>query len=354
MPNLVRLTRSRRNSLVEEAKDFGKTYFPSQIRVSVGSAVTLGLLTGKLDADPTTIYLMTHKAGKCSANCAFCPQARSSQGKAEMLSRVMWPVFSTELVLTNLKQVINEERIKRVCVQALNYPEVFRGICAFVKKLKQHVAVSVSVSCQPLNSRNMWKLSRSGVDRIGIAFDAATEELFNKVKGTLVDGPYRWKEQFTLLRLAIGIFGEGNVSTHLIIGLGEKENEAAGLIQKCVDLGVLPALFAFTPVEGTRFALKAAPKVDVYRRVQMARYLMANGLVRNTDMSYDEDGRISDFGISKLLLVEILESGRPFLTSGCPDCNRPFYNEKPSGPIYNYPRSLTHKEIDQIRKDLEL
>jgi biotin synthase len=25
------------------------------------------------------------------------------------------------------------------------------------------------------------------------------------------------------------------------------------------------------------------------------------------------------------------------MTSGCPNCNRPYYNETPSGPILNYP-----------------
>jgi biotin synthase-related radical SAM superfamily protein len=43
----------------------------------------------------------------------------------------------------------------------------------------------------------------------------------------------------------------------------------------------------------------------------------------------------------------------PFQTSGCPDCNRPFYNEKPSGPFYNYPRKLEIKEIEKISKELK-
>jgi biotin synthase-related radical SAM superfamily protein len=43
----------------------------------------------------------------------------------------------------------------------------------------------------------------------------------------------------------------------------------------------------------------------------------------------------------------------PFLTSGCADCNRPFYNEKPSGPIYNYPRKLTTQEIKVVKCQLE-
>ena len=329
-------------------------HFPEKIRVSVGSAVVLGLLEGKLDAEPTTAYLMTYKIGKCTANCGFCPQARSSQSKAELLSRVKWPVFSTTEVLTKIEHAVSNEKIRRVCVQALNYPGVFRDICAFVERLKQQVLVQVSVSCQPLNSHNLGLLSEAGVDRIGIALDAATEKLFNYIKGTAAGGPYKWKDQLKMLQVATRVFGEGNVSTHLIAGLGETEIEAAGLIQKCVDLGVLPALFAFTPIDGTALASNPQPEVEVYRRMQVARYLIANGLARIEDLSFDEDDRIIDFGIPKARLTRIVESGKPFLTSGCSDCNRPFYNEKPSGPIYNYPRTLRQHEIDAIRKKLGL
>jgi len=52
------------------------------------------------------------------------------------------------------------------------------------------------------------------------------------------------------------------------------------------------------------------------------------------------------------MLEEALELGSPFQTSGCPGCNRPYYNEKPSGPIYNYPRSLTREEKTEIKKQL--
>jgi len=42
------------------------------------------------------------------------------------------------------------------------------------------------------------------------------------------------------------------------------------------------------------------------------------------------------------------------LTSGCPNCNRPYYNEKPSGPIYNYPRPLKKEEIAKVMLELDI
>jgi len=205
-----------------------------------------------------------------------------------------------------------------------------------------------------VNSENLWRLAEAGVDRIGIALDAATESLFDRVKGVSVGGPYRWRDEFLLLRVAIGIFGEGNVSTHLIVGLGESEKDVVFAVQECVDLGVLPALFAFTPVKGTALAFNPQPELDVYRRVQVARYLIVNGLVRVEDMRFNGEGQVVDFGVSKPVLLNVVGGGKPFLTSGCPDCNRPFYNEKPSGPLYNYPRAIRPAELKAIKRDLRL
>jgi biotin synthase-related radical SAM superfamily protein len=327
---------------------------PQQIRVSFGSAIILGLLEGKLDAVPTTAYLMTYTTGKCTANCLFCPQARTSRSKAELLSRVSWPVFATKNVLEKIRSASAKQKIRRVCIQSLNYPEVFTHLVALATALKQHTDVPISVSCQPLNIEDICSLAEAGVDRIGIALDAATEKLFSEVKGSRTRSPYTWESQFKRLREALKVFGRGKVSTHLIIGLGETENDAVSLIQRCADMGISPALFAFTPIRGTPLETKPQPLIEKYRRIQLARYLITSGHARSEDMHFDSFGCLTNCAVEKETLTWIVKTGKPFLTSGCPNCNRPFYNEKPSGPIYNYPRNLHQKEIAAIKQQLNL
>ena len=326
----------------------GEERVPEKVRVSLGSAMVLGLLKGKLDAMPTTVYLLTYRRDKCTANCGFCLQARESRGRADMLSRVSWPVFPTANVLDGIERAVKDSKMRRVCLQALNYPEVFAHLLALVKAIYPHIKVPISISCQPLNRENMQRLADAGAERIGIPLDAVTEELFNKVKGSSAGGPYVWEEQFKLLSEAVEVFGKGKVSTHLIVGLGENEKEIVETIQKCVDMGVLPALFAFTPILGTALENNPQPPVPAYRRVQLARRLIFHRVARYEDMHFDEKDCISDFGVDKEDLMNVIQTGEPFLTSGCPNCNRPYYNEKPSGPIYNYPRPLAKWEIAQI------
>jgi biotin synthase len=197
-------------------------------------------------------------------------------------------------------------------------------------------------------------LKQAGAERIGIGVDTATQKIFENVKGKKTGGPYCWADQFRQIKEAITIFGKGNVSVHLIVGLGETEKEAANFIQECKTQGASPALFAFTPVPGTALALNSPPKVETYRRLQLTRHLIVNGLSQTKDMQFSDKDEILDFGLEKEKLIWLIESGHAFLTSGCPDCNRPFYNEKPSGPIYNYPRMLSAEEKATIKKQLKL
>ena len=327
---------------------------PQKIRVSLGSAIVLDLLSGKLDAAPTTAYLMTYRKGKCVANCGFCPQARESHSRTDMLSRISWPTFPTERVLNGIEKAVKYHKIERVCIQALNYPGVFTDLTALTRAIHQKVNVPISISCQPLNNENIKALAEAGAERIGISLDAATEELFDKVKGSRVGGPYNWEKQFKLLDEAVDTFGKGKVSTHLIVGLGETEREMVNIIQKCVDIGVLPALFAFTPIAGTALECVPQPSIQRYRRIQIARHLIVHEIARCEDMRFDKEGCISDFSVDKQTLLQIIQMSEPFTTSGCPNCNRPYYNEKPSGPIYNYPRKISQKELSEIERQLSL
>ena len=321
---------------------------PSLVRPSFGTAVVLGLIHAKVEVPPTTAYLLTYRDGKCTANCLFCSQARESRSKADLLSRITWPAFQTETVIKALAKALESRAVKRVCIQALNYPGVLEDVIALASAIRGVAEAPISVSCQPLTRREMEKLRDVGVERVSVALDACTEELFERIKGRLAGGPYTWNGHWRALRDAVSIFGRGSVTTHLIIGLGERCRDAVHTIQRCVDIGVYPSLFAFTPIPGTPLEKMSQPPLSYYRAVQLAHNLITTGRARYEDMRFDGRGMLVDFGLPWTELRDVIRSGKPFMTSGCPGCNRPYYNERPSGPIYNYPRPLTREEIDGV------
>lgn len=320
----------------------------NHVRVAFGTGVVLGLWRGQLAAAPTTAHLLTYYDGRCSANCKFCPQARESNADPKLLSRVVWPRCELEKVIAALNE--HHSKFERICVQAVNYPGVVDELCELVTKIKGICDLPISVSCQPLAAGDVERLAAAGVERVSIALDAATPEIFDRIKGDGAGGPYTWQGHLRALDDACTILGD-RVSTHLIAGLGESEPEMVHAIQFLHDRGITVGLFAFTPITGTPLAGRAQPDVASYRRIQLARYLIANGLSKVEEMHFD-GSQISDFGVTGDVLRKTIDSGEPFRTSGCPGCNRPFYNESPRGPIYNYPWKPTSEEIISIREQL--
>jgi biotin synthase len=320
---------------------------PRKIRVSIGTASVLGLLNYRLSVAPTTAYFMSYTDSGCRANCSFCAQSRDYQGDDKLLSRVTWPSYELEQIIGKLKKH-SKNTFQRLCIQVINYKGFIEDTINLVQVLKSNSNLPISVDICPIDREVLKKLNEAGAERISIPLDGATPKIFNRVKGSDVNGPYRWNNHLKSLYQALEVFGKGNVGTNLIIGLGETEKQAVKLIQTLFQKNIETILFAFTPIQGTKLDYKQQPNIKSYRRIQIARHLISENLTTYKDFKFNEKGEITGFGVANL--YEILKDGKAFQTTGCPGCNRPFYNERPSGPFYNYPRSLEYKEV---RKELD-
>ena len=317
---------------------------PDRVRVSVGTASVLGLLRYSLSVPPTTAYLMTYTEGSCLANCSFCAQAREHNTDRDQLSRVVWPDYPLDRVMEGFREPALDV-LERVCVQIIYYPGFLDDTVYLVGLLKDETGLPVSVDTCPVDKESLIRLRDAGTEMISIPLDGATPRIFDEIKGRNVKGPYRWEKHMEALKAAVEVFGDGNVGSNLIVGIGETEREAAELIQRLHDMKVKTVLFAFTPIAGTRLESLPPPQMEKYRRLQAARHLIVNGYAALEDMRFDEGGRIIGYG--GVDLESVLGDGAAFMTTGCPGCNRPFYNERPSGPFYNYPRPLTEDEIEE-------
>ncbi|MDP2859825.1 MAG: radical SAM protein [Bacillota bacterium] len=306
------------------------------IRVSAGSAAVLGLKRSKLDAAPTTAYLMC--GTKCSRACAFCAQGTASSSRADLLSRVTWPDFPVEEAACAIAEAYREGLIKRACIQVVMSPGFVARTQAIVHAVKAccDIPLCVSVSGGEQVVRAMFE---AGADRVSVPLDAASEEVYARCKGP------GWSAALALIRAAARDY-PGRMGTHLIAGLGETDEALIQMFQTMHDLQVVVGLFSFTPVKGTPLEHEKPPPLPRYRAIQAARWLVVEGLAQAENMKF-VNGRLVSFGIEDGLLRERLSDGRAFQTSGCSDCNRPYYNERPGGLVYNYPRPLQPSEIEE-------
>jgi biotin synthase len=312
------------------------------VNVSIGTAAVLGLADVAMDVAPTTAYLML--GGRCVMDCAFCAQARSSQASALKLSRVTWPEFDQAQTLALLARAVERGGIKRCCLQVTVGEGYFQRTLEVIRAVRETCDVPVDAAILPRGMAQVEELLAAGVDHIGFGLDAACERVFQRVKGG------SWARSLSLIEEAARRF-PGHLAVHLIVGLGETEREMAEMIQRMHDLGLVVGLFAFTPVRGARMEDVSPPPISTYRRMQVAQYLITNSLAHVGDFAFSPTGQLLSFSLPRL--PEILADGVAFQTSGCPDCNRPFYNERPGGPMYNYPMPLTSPQIEAAIEDVK-
>ncbi len=245
------------------------------------------------------------------------------------------------------------------CIQA----GLFHGHAAMVeglvRRIREETGLTVSTLVTPtvFDRAALEAVREAGAENMTIAVDCSTPELFERMRGRGARGPHRWERYLEGIREAVDVMGDGPnpVGVHLIIGLGETEEEAIRFIQQCYDMGARVHLFSFYPETGSPLEGRDQPPMDNYRRVQLARHVIDTGLGRADGMTFRE-GRLVDAGIPRDEWERLMSEGLAFMTTGCPGCNRPYANETPAqaaaGLLRNFPFVPTEEDTALIRQQM--
>jgi len=125
----------------------------------------------------------------------------------------------------------------------ITHPRALKDTLYIIQKFKEETSLGISVLVSPTlihDNRSLEAMKKAGADRVGIAMDAATYELFDRLRGKGVNGPHRWEHYWNVVRMAARVFGRFYVGIHLIVGLGETEKEMVEAIQKGQDWVPIP------------------------------------------------------------------------------------------------------------------
>ncbi|HJN73902.1 MAG TPA: radical SAM protein [Myxococcota bacterium] len=334
---------------------------PEYVQMSLAAAMVLGLRPGRFMRDGRTRclnLLLTYDAG-CAANCAYCGLARDRQGSSFI--RVEWPSVPMAEVIERSKG----RPLERMCISMITHRRAQRDTEALLTSWKREDAlreVPVSILSNPstMSREDLVALRELGAERFTVALDAVTPELFDSTRGRGVLSPNRWERYWQVYEEAVEVFGRGAVGVHLICGLGETEGQMVETMFRARALGEYGCLqlFAFNPEDGSRLGDRQRVPLGQFRRVQLARYLIDAGLVRDGDLDTDDRGRIVDFGLDQAELDRLIDTGLPFRTSGCPGrecevsaCNRPF-GDGPPTDFSSFPFPLDRWDVDNVRVQL--
>ncbi|QDQ95282.1 MSMEG_0568 family radical SAM protein [Rhodococcus sp. WB9] len=141
--------------------------------------------------------------------------------------------------------------------------------------------LAIQVQCEPPGDLGtITDLRDAGADSIGIHVESLDDEVrrhWMPGKATVPLDEYRaaWRE-------AVRVFGRNQVSTYLLVGLGEDPDELVSGAAELIDMGVYPFVVPFRPLAGTLAvedgaqAPSPALLADVTSRV--AKELQAGGM----------------------------------------------------------------------------
>ena len=301
------------------------------------------------------------------ANCAYCGLARHREEARDYADRnfirVDWPTAHYDEVIERVRAGADKGQFQRMCISMITHPNSDADSFVLLKKWVDalpHIPVSILSNPTTMERSDLIEMKRLGAEIFTVALDAVTPEIFERTRGKTVDSPHRWEKYWQAIEWAAEVFGPERFGAHLICGMGETEEEILKMCQRIKDMGGHNHMFAFFPEQGS--LMEDWPAVDrgQWRRVQLARFIIDYAGGRVEPMRFDKAGQLVDFGLPQSELSALIQSGKPFQTSGCPGkandvsaCNRP-YGDSPPSDILSFPFALNDRDVEIVERQMAM
>lgn len=210
-----------------------------------------------------TTLLQTCVFWEDSRRCKFCGIEltlkdrstvgfKDSKSLVETISRAKELDGITNVVFTSGVAKDEEKALKR-----------YAEICS---EVKETTSLPIQLQIVPPDDLGwLQRLKDSGVDALGVHIETFDPEVFEKItpgKAKIGFDKYvqTWKE-------AVNVFGSWQVSTYVLVGLGEKLETVINGAALCADIGVYPFIVPFRPISGTPMENVKPPGPDLMEDV---------------------------------------------------------------------------------------
>ena len=153
----------------------------------------------------------------------------------------------------------------------------------FVSSLRQHSDVPVHVQLEPPKSaKHLRALKDAGVDTVGIHLEIYDDAL----RKQYCPGKYAhasFLDYYTAWKNAVRIFGKGQVSTFILLGLGETPEQLHQGFKTTIEIGVIPVPVPCRPNPGSQMEGHIPDYVDHLEEIVEV-YLDCARLLREHDL----------------------------------------------------------------------
>ncbi|MGC1122663.1 MAG: MSMEG_0568 family radical SAM protein [Candidatus Methanofastidiosia archaeon] len=128
----------------------------------------------------------------------------------------------------------------------------------------KRTGLPVHSQLEPVSRRYLELLKDQGTDTIGIHIETVDRNLFEKICPSKDFKGFNsaWED-------SVDIFGENQVSSYVLVGLGEDERRMKTGIEDMVQRGVIPFVVPFRPLSGTVLEFHPLPSFKVVQMYSM-------------------------------------------------------------------------------------
>lgn len=218
------------------------------------------------DVLATTVVQTCIRWSSESDRCRFCGIGISLQNGATI------PVKTPAQLAEVAEAAVRLDGVKHFVMTMGTINETDKGaryMAKCVRAVKAAVDIPVEVQFEPPDHLEVLAEVRdAGADSIGIhleAFDQAVRERIIPGKARISVDYY-----FTTLRRAVELFGVGQVSSYIIVGLGESPQSIIAGCQRLVDIGVFPFVVPLRPILGTGMQDATPPSTEIMTLIYRA------------------------------------------------------------------------------------
>lgn len=207
--------------------------------------------------------------GECVYECAFCNTHRMDPSRRKAIEPARWVELVVEahgrqpfdaLAITSVASPDHERMMEA-------YETVIGGVLERISDLVVGVEPYVN------GPEDIQRLRDAGATEMKINVQTPDPDILSRI----CPG-WEMERQYSLLEEAVAVFGRGRVTTNIIIGLGETDEDVAMALDRLASMGVVPSVRVVRVNDGNRPDLEralghAVEGVDTDRHIHLAHLL---------------------------------------------------------------------------------
>ncbi len=215
------------------------------------------------DVLATTVLQTCVRYRNRDTSCQFCAIEESLDAGKTI------PHKTPEQLAEVARAAVELDGVKQMIMTTGTPKTLDRGAAVLVESaraVRALVDIPIQAQCEPPDD-DIWfqRLKDAGVDALGMHLEAVSDRVRKAImpgKATVPISRY-----MSAFKAAVEVFGRGNVSTYILAGLGDTEDEIMAMSMALVELGVYPFVVPFVPVAGTPLEHHPMPEADMLDRI---------------------------------------------------------------------------------------